>query len=107
MHEQNVRRDSGGGDGKGSARRRRAAPALERLRHKLLHLRVRHVPRDHEQRPGGPQALAGELRDVVAGDGAIALARRTPPVRVAAVDLLAEEPLRHGARLGQLQRERG
>ncbi len=98
VHEQEIGRDPCSGSGQGRARRGRAAPARERLCHEVPH---------HQQRPDRPQPLPGELCHVVTGDGAIALARRAPPVGVAAVDLAPEEALRHGARLGQLQRKRG
>ncbi len=51
--------------------------------------------------------MLGELDYVIARDGRIGLARGAAAVRVAAIDLLPEEPLRHRAWLGQLQRQRG
>ena len=106
VHEQDVGRHARDGSGQGGAGGRCSAPARERLGDEVSHLRVGHVPGHHEQRAARPQALAGELRHVFGRDGAVAVARRAAPIRVAAIDLLLEEPLRHRAGLRQLERER-
>ena len=106
VHQQDVGRETRDGSGQGGDGRRSSPPVRERLVDQVPYLRVRHIPGDHEERTAWPQALASEVRDVFGRDGAVAVACGTAPIRVAAVDLALEEPLRHRAGLRQLQRER-